>query len=86
MSLKQRLVDWWKRSPFSNGVTEEKRQRWAREMEAWQDARIAEYELHQANEDMCFPGDPPWYDVCEEVGDGHSHYVPLAVLGPKASG
>jgi hypothetical protein len=74
-----RIEAWWKRNPFSDGVTREDRRRWERKNDAWEDARIAEHELHQANEDMCFPGDPPWFDVCEDVGDGHVHVVPSSL-------
>jgi hypothetical protein len=76
----RRIAAWWARGPFSPGYTREDRKHWALQHEAWEDAMIAEQELHQANEDMCLPGDPPWLDVCEAVGDGHSHYVPRSLL------
>ncbi len=64
----------WKRITHWLGRAEREREEaWHRSIESYADARIVEHELHQANEDMCFDGDPPYYDVCDAVGDGHRH-------------
>ncbi len=47
-----------------------------RRTDAWADRLITEYELHQLNEEITLPGDPPYYDSCPAVGDGHLHLSP----------
>lgn len=79
MELLARLGDWWAKGAFGGGLTREDWRRINRKHAAFQDKMIAEYEMHLANEEMCFPGDPGWFDVCEEVGDGHHHLVPAGV-------
>jgi hypothetical protein len=47
-----------------------------RHTDAWADRLIDEYELHLLNEEISLPGDPPYYDSCPAVGDGHEHLSP----------
>ncbi len=47
-----------------------------RRIDAWADRLIDEYELHLLNEDITYPGDPPYYDSCPAMNDGHVHISP----------
>lgn len=47
-----------------------------RRTDAWADRLIDDHELHQLNEEITLPGDPPYYDSCPDVGDGHGHLSP----------
>ena len=71
------------RIPFWTAWQERERARWLameREGDDWLDAQVDEWQRHQLNEDIGFPGDPPWYDNCPAVGDGHLHWVPRSLL------
>jgi hypothetical protein len=44
------------------------------------DEWIDEYQRHVFNEGTVLPGDPPYYDSCDDVGDGHIHLLPRSAM------
>lgn len=67
------------KTPWWTAWRERERQRQVdiqRRVDAWADGLIDVWERHRFNEDTVLAGDPPYYDCCPAVGDGHTHITP----------